>query len=62
VAFSAGIGNGFKFDTRISNRLISMPQILLPFFPEEIRLINSHIGFQRRNGVVYYFNESMPVY
>ncbi len=39
-----------------------MPQILLPFFPEEITLINSHLGFQKRNGHVYSFNGMMPVY
>lgn len=39
-----------------------MPQIKLPFFPEDIRLINPHIGFQKRNGIVYYFVGSMPVY
>lgn len=39
-----------------------MPQIQLPFFPEEITLINSHIGFQKRQGIVYYFVGSMPVY
>lgn len=39
-----------------------MPQIRLPFFPEEITLINSIVGFQKNYGIVYYFNGSMPVY
>ena len=39
-----------------------MPQIQLPFFPEDITLINSLVGFQKQNGIVYYFNGSMPVY
>jgi hypothetical protein len=39
-----------------------MPQISLPFFPEDITLINSCIGFQKRAGIVYYFVGSMPVY
>ena len=39
-----------------------MPQISLPFFPEDITLINSHIGFQKRAGIVYYFVGIMPVY
>ena len=39
-----------------------MPQTHLPFFPEDTHLINSAIGFQKRNGMVYYFNGSMPVY
>jgi hypothetical protein len=39
-----------------------MPQASLPFFPEDITLINSRIGFQKRDGIVYYFNGSMPIY
>lgn len=39
-----------------------MPQILLPFFPEDMTYINSYIGFQKRNGIVFYFNGMMPVY
>ena len=39
-----------------------MPQISLPFFPEDITLINSRIGFQKRAGIVYYFVGIMPVY
>lgn len=43
-------------------KIWNMPQTMLPFFPEDIRLINSHIGFQKRNGIVYYFSGSMPIY
>lgn len=39
-----------------------MPQTMLPFFPEEIRLINSTVGFQNIKRIVYYFAGSMPVY
>ena len=39
-----------------------MPQTSLPFFPEDIHLINSSIGFLKRDGIVYYFSGSMPVY
>lgn len=39
-----------------------MTQTRLPFFPEEIELINQHIGFQKQNGTIYYFNGAMPVY
>lgn len=39
-----------------------MTQTRLPFFPEEIELINNYIGFQKKNGTVYYFNGAMPVY
>ena len=38
-----------------------MPQTRLPFFPEEIELINNHIGFQKKSGIVYYFNGAMAV-
>lgn len=43
-------------------KTLNMSQTSLPFFPEDIRLINSVIGFQKRNGIVYYFNGSMPVF
>lgn len=39
-----------------------MPQTRLPIFPEDIELINNYIGFQEKEGVVYYFNGSMPVF
>jgi hypothetical protein len=39
-----------------------MPQTRFPFFPEEITLINQHIGFQKRDGIVWYFNGMMPVF
>ena len=39
-----------------------MPQTQLPFFPDDISLINSRVGFQKRNGIVYYFNGNMPIY
>jgi hypothetical protein len=39
-----------------------MPQTRFPFFPEEITLINQHIGFQKRDGIVWYFNGIMPVF
>ncbi len=39
-----------------------MPQARLPFFPEEIELINTYIGVQKKNGIVYYFNGMMPVF
>lgn len=39
-----------------------MPQLNLPLFKEDMTLINSFVGFQERNGKVYYFNGSMPVY
>ncbi len=39
-----------------------MPQTRLPFFPDDIELINNYIGFQKKNGIVYYFNGAMPVF
>lgn len=34
----------------------------LPFFPEDIKLINPSIGFVKREDTVYYFNGQMPVF
>jgi hypothetical protein len=39
-----------------------MAQTSLPFFPEDISLINSQVGFRKQKGIVYYFNGSMPIY
>ena len=39
-----------------------MPQTRLPFFPDDIELINIHIGVQKKNGIVYYFNGMMPIF
>jgi len=39
-----------------------MPQTHLPFFPEDIQLINCNVGFLKKEGKVYYFNGSMPVF
>ena len=39
-----------------------MPQMQLPIFPTEARLINANIAFQKQAGQVYYFNGHMPVF
>lgn len=39
-----------------------MPQMLLPFFPEDISYINRYIGFVKRDGYVWYFNAQMPMF
>ncbi len=39
-----------------------MPQTRLPFFPDEIELVNIHIGFHKKERIVYYYNGSMPVF
>jgi len=39
-----------------------MPQTRLPFFPENIELINCYIGVQKKNDTVFYFNGAMPVF
>ena len=39
-----------------------MPQTSLPIFLDETQLINSNVGYERRDGVVYYFNGTMPVF
>ena len=46
---------GFENDTKIM-------QTRLPFFPDDIELINNYIGVQKHNGIVYYFNGCMPVF
>ena len=39
-----------------------MPQTRLPFFPEDVELINTYIGVIKTNRIVYYFNGAMPVF
>ncbi|MCK4640038.1 MAG: helix-turn-helix domain-containing protein [Candidatus Marinimicrobia bacterium] len=48
--------------SEIFKRKVIMPQMLLPFFPEEITLINELIGFVKKGDYVYYFNGQMPIY
>ena len=37
-------------------------QVLLPLFPAEATLINNLVGVQMKEGTVYYFNGSMPIF
>jgi transposase-like protein len=39
-----------------------MLQQLLPLFPSEVTLITSELGFQEKDGKVYYFNGQMPLF
>jgi transposase len=39
-----------------------MVQQLLPLFPSEVTLITPEIGFQQKEGKVYYFNGQMPLF
>jgi len=39
-----------------------MPQMLLPVFSKDVTLINSLIGYAKRDGWVYYFNGQMPLF
>ena len=39
-----------------------MPQTRLPLFTSDITLINNTVGFLKKEGIVYYFNGTMPVY
>ena len=39
-----------------------MAQLQLPIFPDGYTPINSLIGFQKRDGWIYYFHGSLPVY
>jgi len=36
--------------------------MLLPIFPPELTLINERIGFQKKDGRMYYFNGMMPIF
>jgi transposase-like protein len=40
----------------------AMPQAQLPFFPSGVTLINSNLAFEKKDGVVTYFNGTMPVF
>lgn len=37
-------------------------QILLPLFPPELTLITPTLGFEEKNGFVYYFHSGAPIY
>ncbi len=39
-----------------------MLQMQLPIFPPGLTLINRQIGFQKRDGIVYYFHGQLPVF
>jgi hypothetical protein len=39
-----------------------MPQATLPLFTPDMTIINLHIGVQKRDGTVYYFNGCFPFY
>jgi hypothetical protein len=39
-----------------------MPQLSLPFFPEESTLISAHLAVQKNVKTVFYFNGPMPVF
>jgi hypothetical protein len=39
-----------------------MPQATLPLFTDDMTIINLHVGVQKRQGMVYYFNGSLPFY
>jgi hypothetical protein len=39
-----------------------MPQAQLPIFPASSSAINAELGFECRNGVVFYFNGHLPVF
>ena len=37
-------------------------QVLLPLFPVEATMVNNLIAVQKKEGTVYYFNGSMPIF
>ena len=39
-----------------------MPQSTLPLFTDDMTIVNLHVGVQKRNGTVYYFNGCLPFY
>ncbi len=39
-----------------------MPQVQLPIFPSGSAAINAEIGFECRDGAVFYFNGHLPVF
>lgn len=39
-----------------------MPQLQLPIFPPGLTLINQQIGFEKREGRIYYFHGLLPVF
>ena len=48
--------------TRISKEISIMPQLQLPIFPDGLTHINNLIGFEKREGRVYYFHGILPVF
>ena len=39
-----------------------MPQAILPLFPDDVTPINNIFSFAKREGTVYYFQGTLPVY
>ncbi len=39
-----------------------MPQMQLPLFPEGVTHITADLAFKKENGIITYFNFSMPVF
>jgi len=39
-----------------------MPQATLPLFTDDMTIVNLHVGVQKREGMVYYFNGFLPFY
>jgi len=39
-----------------------MPQLLMPFFTEKVKLITPLIGYSKKDGQVIYFNGQMPLF
>jgi hypothetical protein len=39
-----------------------MPVATLPLFTDDMTTVNLHVGVQKRDGMVYYFNGFLPFY
>jgi len=56
-----GFQNGTNF-CNLGQKKGKIMQVLLPFFPEDITLINKYLGVQKKGDTVFYFNGMMPIY
>ena len=42
--------------------MMYMPSATLPLFTKDMTIVNLHVGVQKREGMVYYFNGFLPFY
>jgi hypothetical protein len=39
-----------------------MPQAILPLFTEDMTIVNLHLGVIKRDGMIYYYQGTLPFY